>query len=158
MEIAFSSKRKLGFINGQVIKDEEDRVKGELWDTCNDTVIGWIMGFVTDSIKQTIMYMLTAKEIWEYLEKRYSVSNGSLKYKLNRDLYNHKQTNSSVNEYYTQMRGIWEELESLDHLPQITTAGEDITRFLEALEKQKEERRLFQFLNGVDEGYSAQRS
>lgn len=158
MEIALSSKRKLGFINGQVVKDEGDRVKGELWDTCNDTVIGWIMGSVTDSIKQTIMYMLTAKEIWEYLEKRYSVSNGSLKYKLNRDLYNHKQNNSSVNEYYTQMRGIWEELESLDHLPQIVTEGEDIIRFMEALEKQKEERKLFQFLNGIDESYSAQRS
>ena len=30
MEIALSSKRKLGFINGTVTRDEEDRVKGDL--------------------------------------------------------------------------------------------------------------------------------
>ncbi|VFQ69944.1 unnamed protein product [Cuscuta campestris] len=53
---------------------------------------------------------------------------------------------------------MWEELESLDQLPTITTVGEDVTRFLEALEKQKEEKRLFQFLNGVDEVYGPQRS
>ena len=33
MEIALSSKRKLGFVNDTVIRDEEDRVKGDLWDT-----------------------------------------------------------------------------------------------------------------------------
>lgn len=55
MEISLSSKRKIGFVNGIVVKDETDKVKGELRDTCNDTVIGWIMGLVEDSIKRTIM-------------------------------------------------------------------------------------------------------
>ena len=93
MKIALSSKKELGFINGTVTRDEEDRVKGDLWDTCNDTVIGWIMG-----IKQTIMYMLTSGEIWLYLERRFSISNGSLKYKLNKELYETKQGSSSTNE------------------------------------------------------------
>ncbi|VFQ61063.1 unnamed protein product [Cuscuta campestris] len=158
MEIALSSKRKLGFVKGSFVKEQADTAKAELWDTCNDTVIGWIMGSVSDSIKQTIMYMLTAREIWMYLESRYSVSNGSLKYKLNRELYSFKQGGATINDYYTAMRGMWEELESLDQLPTITTVGEDVTRFLEALEKQKEEKRLFQFLNGVDEVYGPQRS
>lgn len=148
MKIALSSKKELGFINGTVTRDEEDRVKGDLWDTCNDTVIGWIMG-----IKQTIMYMLTSGEIWLYLERRFSISNGSLKYKLNKELYETKQGSLSINEYYTMLKSVWEELESLDQLPSMTTTSEDVTKFLEALEKQKEENRLFQFLNGLDEAY-----
>lgn len=51
MENALSSKRKIGFVTGTVVRDEVDKVKGELRDTCNDTVIGGIMGSVEDSIK-----------------------------------------------------------------------------------------------------------
>ena len=80
MEIALSSKRKFGFVNGTVTRDEEDKIKGDLWDTCNHTVIGWIMGSVSVPIKQTIMYMMSAREIWLYLERRFLTSNGSLKY------------------------------------------------------------------------------
>lgn len=141
MKIALSSKRKLGFINGNVVKDGDDRVKANLWDTCNDTVIP--LGSVSDAIRKTIIYMMTAKEIWTYLEKRFAVSNGSLIYKLNKDVYSLKQESNTINEYYTSMKGMWEELDSLDQLPIVTTEAEDVTKLLEALETQKEERRPF---------------
>lgn len=104
------------------------------------------------------MHMMTTKEIWTYLEKRFAVSNGSLKYRLNKEVYRLKQERNTINEYYTSMKGIWEELDSLDQLPIVTTEAEDVTKLLEALEIQKEERRLFQFLNGLNELYGVQRS
>ena len=133
----------------------------ELKETCgtrNNTIIDWIVGSVSEPIKQTIMYMMSAREIWLYLERRFSILNGSLKYKLNKEFYKTKQGSSSMNEYYTTLKRVWEELESLDQLSTINTSGEDVIRFLEAFEKQKEEIRLFQFLNGLDETYGALRS
>lgn len=124
-------------------RDETDKVKGDLWDTCNDTVIGWIMVFVSEPIKQTIIYMISARDIWMYLERRFSVSNGSLKYKLNKELYETKQGTSSINEYYTILKSVWEELESLDQLPQLTESSEEVNKFLTAFEQQKEEKRQF---------------
>ena len=141
-----------------VIKDENNRVKAGLWDTCNHMIIGWILGSVSDFIRQDIMYMMTTKEIWVYLEKRYAVSNGSLKYKLNKEVYSLKQENNSINEYYTAIKGIWEELDSLDQLATVNTEVDDVTKLLEALETQREEKRLFQFLNGLNEIYGVQRS
>ena len=56
------------------------------------------------------------------------------------------------------MKSMWEELKSLNQLPAINAPSEDVTKFLEACEKQKEEKRLFQFLNGLDEAYGPLRS
>ena len=56
------------------------------------------------------------------------------------------------------MKGVWEELESMNELPCITTNAEDVTLFVACLQKQMQEHRLFQFLNGLDDIYQAQRS
>ena len=56
------------------------------------------------------------------------------------------------------LKSVWKELESLDQLTTMTATTNDVTKFLEAFEKQKEEKRLFQFLNGLDEAYGPLRS
>ena len=69
-----------------------------------------------------------------------------------------KQNGCSVSEYYTRMRGIWEELDAMSDLPRITIVAEEVVNFLQALAKQQQEQKLFQILNGLDEDYSAKRS
>ncbi|KAJ8429166.1 hypothetical protein Cgig2_010116 [Carnegiea gigantea] len=50
-----------------------------------------------------------------------------------------------------------EELELMNHLPQITLIVDEIKAFIEVMNRQREEQRLFQFLNGLDEVYRSQR-
>lgn len=104
MEINLSSKRKLGFINGTVSIPTDDPSKTEMWETCNNMVIAWITGNVSSTIKQSMMYMSSAQEIWTNLEKRFALTNGSRKYKLCKDLYALKQNSLSLTEYYTYMK------------------------------------------------------
>nr|GFA00670.1 cysteine-rich RLK (receptor-like protein kinase) 8 [Tanacetum cinerariifolium] len=118
IEIGLSTKRKLGFVKGAVVMSPTDANLAELWDTCNNMVISWIMGSVHESIARSIMFIGTASEIWQQLERRFSVSDGSRKHRIT----------------------------------------PEITAFLNALSKQKEDQRLFQFLNGLEECYSHQRS
>lgn len=49
-------------------------------------------------------------------------------------------------------------MDSMSELPNITLITPEITLFLNALNKQKEEQRLFQFLNGLDDQFNTQRS
>ena len=99
MEIALSTKRKLPFVLGTLVRPVDDPVKGDQWDACNNLVISWIMNSVYDSIVESILYIEPASLIWNHLEKRFAVSNGSRKYKLNRDVYNLKQGGATVSEY-----------------------------------------------------------
>ncbi|XP_071737238.1 uncharacterized protein [Rutidosis leptorrhynchoides] len=158
MEIALSTKRKIGFVIGTIVRVDKDPIKAEMWDTCNNMVISWIMNSVSESIVKSIMFVGTASEIWTQLEKRFALSNGSQKYKLHKDTYANEQLGNPVSDYYTRFKCIWEEIDSLSELPRIANVTAEITTFLAALNKQKEEEHLFQFLNGLDDKFSALRS
>ncbi|PWA60444.1 hypothetical protein CTI12_AA382890 [Artemisia annua] len=120
MEIGLSTKRKLGFVKGTIPKPPsvpiapvtvvENNARIELWETCNNLVISWIMSSVSDSIAKSVMFIGSASEIWSQLETRFSLSNGSRKYKLSKDTFGISQQGSSVSEYYTKMKCVWEEL------------------------------------------------
>lgn len=103
--------------------------------------------------KKSILYISSAKEVWKPLETRFALTNGSWKYKLNKELYELKQCSVSINKYYTTMSMIWEEIDSMNTLPTITSPSVEMTQFIEAISKYKEESRLFQFLNGLNETY-----
>ncbi|KAL8144971.1 hypothetical protein AgCh_003257 [Apium graveolens] len=158
MEINLSSKRKLGFITGIVPMPTEDPNKLEMWETCNNMIIAWLTNNVSTTIKQSIMYMTSASEIWANLEMRFALTNGSRKYKLNKDLYELKHGTLSVTEFYISLKSVWAELNSLNLLPAIATPNPDVRKLLDIIHTQKEESRLFQFLNGLSDEFNAQRS
>lgn len=158
MEIILTSKRKLGFVNGTLVRDPADEVKGEQWDTCNSMVSSWILTSVSENIKKSILFVTLAKDMWKQLETRFAQTSGSRKYRLNREVYELKQHGKSISEYFTAMSSLWEEIEALNCLPPLTNMTEEITAFVAALNKQKEEQHLFQFMNGLSDEYNTQRS
>ncbi|XP_074292377.1 uncharacterized protein LOC141619249 [Silene latifolia] len=104
------------------------------------------------------MFTETAKEIWETLQRRYTVANGARKFKLNKESYEINQDKRSIEEYYTQLQIVWDELENMNNYPVVTKISAEMKVYFEAVEKQAEERRLFQFLNGLDKDYATLRS
>ncbi|XP_074373812.1 uncharacterized protein LOC141714179 [Apium graveolens] len=158
MEIQLASKRKLGFVTGAEQRSLTDATDAVQWDTCNNMVISWLHNNISDLIKKSILFVNSTCEVWKSLETRFQVVNGSRKYKLNKDLFNLKQNGSSLVEYYTSLSTVWEELDNMNVLPTFTALNVEIREFLKALDVHKQEARLFQFLNGLDDVYANQRS
>ncbi|KAJ8423575.1 hypothetical protein Cgig2_006916 [Carnegiea gigantea] len=50
-------------------------------------IIAWIQNSVTDSIEKSVLFLNSAREIWVQLKQRFSLSNGSRKYKINKEIY-----------------------------------------------------------------------
>lgn len=157
-EIQLSAKRKLGFVDGSVSRSTTDEAEASQWDTCNNLVISWILNNISENIKSSVLFINNASDIWKQLKKRFSLTNGSRKYKLNKDLFGLKQNGMKISDYFTSLSGLWEEIESMNVLPTIKDITPEVAKFLEAIENMREESKLFQFLNGLDEVYGAQRS
>lgn len=64
----------------------------------------------------------------------------------------------SIADYYTAMSSLWQEIESMNNLPTVSIMNAEITVLMKAIEVMKEESRLFQFLNDLNEVCGAQRS
>lgn len=143
MKIGLSSKRKLGFVKGTVPIPTDDPLKAEMWATCDNMVISWITSNLSPTIRRSVIYMTSSRDIWNNLEQRFSLTNGSRKYKLSKDLYDIKQETLTVNAYYTAMRIVWEELDALNCLPTVTTPTTEVTKLLAEIDLQREESKLF---------------
>ncbi|XP_063941175.1 uncharacterized protein LOC135149402 [Daucus carota subsp. sativus] len=158
IEIQLAAKRKLGFVDGSVLKSTTDPVDAAQWDTCNNLVISWLHNNVLESIRHSILYMTSAVEIWNVLEKRFLLTNGSRKYKLNKDLFELKQSQLTIAEYYTKLTCIWEEIDCLNVLPAVSVVTPEVLALLNKINVLRDESKLFQFLNGLNEVYAPQRS
>lgn len=79
-------------------------------------------------------------------------------YKFNKEVYEVKQNGASISDYYTKMKCLWVEIDAMGELPIITEVTQEIRELLKTLSKQREEQKLFQFLNRLDEIYNPQRS
>lgn len=145
-EIQLSAKRKLGFVRGTVTRSVDDETNGVQWDTCNNMAIAWIHNSVSDSIRNSILFIDTASEIWNQLEKQFMLTNGSRKYKLNKQIFEMKQNKRSIEEYYTSLSSVWEEIDALNMFPKVTTVNAEVTSLLDAINSQKAKSKLFQWI------------
>uniref|UniRef100_A0A2N9F6B3 Integrase catalytic domain-containing protein n=1 Tax=Fagus sylvatica TaxID=28930 RepID=A0A2N9F6B3_FAGSY len=71
MTTALSAKNKLGFVNGTISQpnDESDPLFLD-WQRCNDLVLSWITNCLSRQIYSTVLYLYTAKEVWDDLQQR----------------------------------------------------------------------------------------
>ncbi|XP_074377296.1 uncharacterized protein LOC141718814 [Apium graveolens] len=74
MKVALSSKLKLGFMDGTYDKPVNATLLLH-WNRCNDIVISWILNTGSSEIHQSVMYMSSAKDIWDDVSIRFAQTN-----------------------------------------------------------------------------------
>lgn len=154
--IALSAKNKLSFIDGSLSEPAVSSPTYKAWNRCNDMVISWLLNSLSKDIAESVLYSKTAKDIWKELEDRFGQCNGAKLFQLQKELSDLVQGNSDVAGYYTKVKRIWDELDSLDTCAHCTCAcscgGKNRTL------KSHQDGRLIQFLMGLNDTYSSVRS
>jgi len=72
MQRALLSKNKLKFVNGSIKTPLLNDPIYEAWERCNVMILLWIMRVLSPDIAKSLLYIDSAKELWEELKERFS--------------------------------------------------------------------------------------
>ncbi|KAG8482872.1 hypothetical protein CXB51_023953 [Gossypium anomalum] len=153
MRIALLAKNKLGFVDGSCSKESVTADLHLQWDRCNALVLSWILNTVSKELSAGIVFASSAASVWIDPHERFNKIDGSRIFFLHREIASHFQGTTSVSLYFTKMRLLWDEY---DALVAFSSCGccEHSRQNADHIVQQ----RLFQFLMGLNETYSAVRS
>ncbi|KAM3282710.1 hypothetical protein P3S67_026355 [Capsicum chacoense] len=154
--IALSAKNKLGFITGYHPCPASDSTDFQAWNRCNDMVTSWILNSLSKDIADSVIYSKTVQELWIILEHKFGQSNGAKLYHLQKELNNLNQGTNSKAGYFTRLKKLWDELNSLNSNIQCSCVCMCEGKL--KLKKSLEDERLIQFLMGLNDTYSQARS
>ena len=120
----------------------------------------WLLNSIVPEIAECLVYVQSAKELWDELDERYGEANGPLIYQLHRDMTLLMQNNDPLTVYFNKVKKVWDELQVVDPIPQctcgiISNCTCHLTKILADMESRL---RLMQFLMGLNSGYEVVRS
>ena len=158
MMVALETKNKEGFINGSLLCPPITDSLHDAWRRCNRMVMSWLIHSMSASIKQSVMWMDTARDIWIDLKDRFSHSDKFRVADLQDQILHCKQGDSSVSKYYTRLKILWKELELYRCVLVCTCSVSCSCGLLAKLHKEREDDCVIRFLRGLNDDYSQVRS
>lgn len=148
---ALSVKNKVGFVNGECKKLDPGMTRYRQWERCDNMVTSWILNSLAKEIADSMEYVGDSFELWKELEHRYDQTNGAKLYQVQKEITELSQETLDITTYYTKMKRLWEELSILHVKTQCSCACNCGAK--ENILKAEQDRRLFQFLMGLNEVY-----
>ncbi|XP_015084169.1 uncharacterized protein LOC107027540 [Solanum pennellii] len=145
---SLSVKNKLGFITGKLKRSSSTSPM----ERCDNMVISWILNSLSKDIADRVEYVSDAVKSWKELEDRYDQTNGAKLFQIQNDINDLSQGDLDYTLYYTRMKKLWEELSNLSIKNQCSCTCSCGGK--ETMHKAEQDRRLIQFLMGLNEVYT----
>ena len=144
---ALKSKNKLAFVDGSLTRPEGTSPDVHAWEKSNAMVIAWLYNIINKNLHSSVAYAETAHEIWKDLRERYSQGNEIRIHQLRREITLSNQGSMNVTDYFTKLKGLWDELDAYLQIPNCKCV-KDFNLF-----KYQESERTHQFLMGLDSSH-----
>lgn len=139
IRMALISKNKMSFLTGTISMPTSTDPLFPRWERCNTLLMSWLIHSVSPFIAQSIIFFENAAAIWTDLRERFSQGDLLRFAELQEEIYSLKQGSTSVTDYYTTLKSLWEELDNFRPLTPCTCSAKDfhhqdfIIRFLKGL-------------------------
>ncbi|WVZ14716.1 hypothetical protein V8G54_012282 [Vigna mungo] len=154
MLTALSAKNKSKFVDQTLSKPSTTDALYPAWKRCNNMVVSWLVHSVSPSIRQSILWMNQADDIWKDLKSRYSQGDLLRIAELQQEAASIKQGDTSISEYFSKLRVIWDELECYRPDMSCTCIPARSCKALTESIERKQQDQIMQFLGGLNDQYN----
>ncbi|CAH9065527.1 unnamed protein product [Cuscuta epithymum] len=142
MKIFITGQGLWGHVTGSIVtpSDKESKTYATdfaKWERENGKFLTWFHNSSESSIGMNFSKYETTKDVWEYLKNMYFESNFAKEYELELSIRNASQGDKSIQEFYNDMTGFWDQLALME--------PSDL-QLLDSYVKYREKKRLVQFL------------
>ncbi|GKA95037.1 putative RNA-directed DNA polymerase [Tanacetum coccineum] len=125
------------------------------WMRCDAMVKGWLTTAMEKEIRASVKYANTAA--WKDLKERFGKESAPRAYELKQILNVTRQDGVTVSAYFTKLRRIWDEINTVLPTPRCTCNGCKCEVGKKLVEL-KEKERLYKFLLGLDSDFDVIRT
>jgi len=133
---------------------DDDDLNRSAWEQCNHLIQSWIINSVSPQIAQTLVFHETAIEAWLDLKECFAKADRIRIATLRSTVNNLKQGSKSVLEYFTEMRTLWEELNSHRPMPHCTCPHPCRWAAMREARNFSIEDQIIQFLTGLNDKFA----
>ncbi|KAK0598489.1 hypothetical protein LWI29_035151 [Acer saccharum] len=153
MKNFLKGKKMWGYVSGISGKPDDKKAENyvdllDVWEANNSKIITWVNNSVEHSIGTQLAKYETAKEVWDHLARLYTQSNFAKQYQLESDIRALEQKSMSIQEFYSAMTDLWDQL-ALTESAELRACAPYIAR--------REEQRLVQFLMALRDDFEGLR-
>jgi GAG-pre-integrase domain/Integrase core domain/gag-polypeptide of LTR copia-type len=146
LKMKLSVKDKLGYIDGSTPKPLATDIQYRKWQMEDSSVKDYIIESMDPSLVGNFLPFSTAKEVWDSVRTTFFDGDDLTQFfDLKRRVNRVKQAGGSVEVYYTQLQGLWKELDV--RRPNPMTSPVDIEKHNNLVQ----EDRVLTFLDGLDD-------
>lgn len=93
---ALCSRKKFGFLDGSIMKPPSDSPHYEDWEPINVLLVSWIKMTIELTLLSNISHRDNAKDLWDHIKKRFTVTSEAKNQQIKQDLANCKQHGSRL--------------------------------------------------------------
>ncbi|XP_058746040.1 uncharacterized protein LOC131618902 [Vicia villosa] len=158
MQISLISKNKDKFIDGSLPKPAVSDILFAPWIRCNTMVLAWIQRSISASIARSVLWIDTAAGVWKNLQVRFSHSDIFRISDIQEDLYKFRQGTLDVSNYFTQLKVLWDELETYRPIPSCTCAIPCSCGASASIRSYRDQDYVIRFLKGLNEKFTHSKS
>ncbi|XP_014503350.1 uncharacterized protein LOC106763698 [Vigna radiata var. radiata] len=108
---ALSAKDKVEFVLGSTIQPSKIDASFPAWFRCNSMVVSWLLHSVSPSIRESIIWMDIAIDIWIYLKNHFAQGDLARISTLQMEATTLSQGELSVTDFFTKLWVLWDELD-----------------------------------------------